>query len=148
MNIIAKEELLNMSEDDYMNDTQLTYFKHLLEEQKNAILVSIDESKDNLVVTEKDADETDVATKIEYQQLELKRMDRERKLLNKISKTIELIKNGEYGYCESTGEPIGLERLLARPTATLSVAAKERQEYREKTSGLAKKYHQKDDNLE
>ncbi len=148
MNIITKDTLLSMSEDDYMNDAQLAYFKNLLEEQKNNILVSISDSKGSLLVTESNSDETDVATKIELQQLELKRMDRERKLLSKINKTITLINCGEYGYCESTGEPIGIQRLLARPTATLSVEAKERQEHRERTSGLAKKYHNMDDDSE
>jgi DnaK suppressor protein len=147
MKTITKEKLLSMPEDDYMNDIQLAFFKRILEEQRDNILSSMNESKHNLIVTEKNSDETDMATNVELQQLELKRMDRERKLLNKINKTISLINNGDYGYCESTGEPIGLQRLLARPTATLSVEAKERQEFREKTSGLAKKYIS-NDNLE
>ena len=68
------------------------------------------------------------ATQEEEYALELRTRDRERKLLGKIQATIRLIDEGEYGYCQDTGEPIGLKRLLARPTATLSVEAQERRE--------------------
>jgi len=140
MGLISKDTLLSMADDAYMSDVQLDFFKDILEKQKDKTLSSIKHSEQNLIATDNNADVTDVATNIEIQQIELKRMERERKLLNKINKTIRLINDKEYGYCQSTGEQIGLKRLLARPTATLSVAAKERQEFRKKTSGVVRKY--------
>ena len=67
--------------------------------------------------------------------LELRTRDRERKLLKKISQSLARIENGEYGYCDETGEPIGLGRLLARPTATLSLEAQQRREMKQKMFG-------------
>ncbi len=137
-NIINREQLLNMPESDYMNEVQLSFFRNLLETQKEEILADISEVKNTLQVNERNSDVTDIATVIEQQQIDLKRTDRERKLLNKINKTIKLIDEGEYGFCEETGEPIGLQRLLARPTTTLSIEAKQQQEFKEKTVGHVK----------
>ena len=126
-----------MPESDYMNDIQLGYFKEILEQQKYEILEDIEVVKSGLHHNEQHADMSDVATTYELQQLELKRVDRERKLINKIDRTIALINYGDYGYCEQTGEEIGLKRLLARPTATLCIEAKEKQEHKEKTVGIS-----------
>lgn len=134
-NIPSRNEILNMPESDYMNDEQLAFFRHLLETQKQEILDDINQVRSNLQSNEKNSDVTDIASSIEQQQIDLKRTDRERKLLNKINKTLELITNGDYGYCEETGEPIGLRRLIARPTTTLSIEAKQQQEFKEKTIG-------------
>ena len=133
--INTKEELLMMAKDDYMNDQQILFFKNKLIDQKNEIIKDMESLKKDLITSEKSSDMSDVATTYELQQLELKRADRERKLLSKINKTLRNINNGEYGYCEITGDEIGLERMLARPTATLSLIAKERQEFKEKTLG-------------
>ena len=134
---ITKEELLSMPEDDYMNDIQLAYFKSILEQQKSEMLEDMENVKKEISASEHNADMGDVATTYELQQLALKRVDRERKLLNKINKTLASIRDGEYGYCEATGEEIGLKRMIARPTATMTIGAKERQEFKEKTIGAA-----------
>ena len=132
---ITKEELLTMPADEYMNDVQLAYFKGTLTQQKSEILADMENVKKELIGSEKNADMNDVASTYESQQLELKRVDRERKLLNKINQTLANIDNGEYGYCEVTGDEIGLKRMIARPTATMTIEAKERQEFKEKTVG-------------
>jgi DnaK suppressor protein len=133
--ITNKEELLKMPPSDYMNEKQILFFKNMLEQQKKEILQDMDNLRQELITSEKNSDMSDVATTYELQQLELKRADRERKLLNKINKTLGSINNGDYGYCEISGDEIGLERMLARPTATMSITAKERQEFKEKTMG-------------
>lgn len=126
--LMTENDILNMSDDDYMNDAQLAFFKHRL-------MVLEDEMVDNAKKTtqafqEQDtnyiADPSDRATIEEEYALELRTRDRERKLLQKIRSALALIENGDYGYCEDTGEPIGIKRLLARPTASLSVEAQER----------------------
>jgi DnaK suppressor protein len=132
---ITKEELLTMPADEYMNDVQLAYFKGILTQQKSEILADMENVKKELIGSEKNADMNDVASTYESQQLELKRVDRERKLLDKINQTLANINNGEYGYCEVTGDEIGLKRMIARPTATMTIEAKERQEFKEKTVG-------------
>ena len=128
--LMTENDILNMSDDEYMNDVQLAFFKHRL-------IVLEDEMVDNAKKTtqafqEQDtnyiADPSDRATIEEEYALELRTRDRERKLLQKIRSALALIENGDYGYCEDTGEPIGLKRLLARPTASLSVEAQERRE--------------------
>jgi len=80
-------------------------------------------------------DPADRATIEEEHALELRTRDRERKLLKKVQQSLSRIESGDYGYCEETGEPIGLPRLLARPTATLSLEAQQRREMRQKLYG-------------
>ncbi len=133
--MLTKEELLAMPEDDYMNDAQLAFFRNLLEEQKVELNNAMVEAKQNLAQTEHNIDMNDVATQQEMQQIYLRTVERQSKLLNKIDKTIKLIDNKDYGYCEISGDPIGLPRLLARPTATMSISAKEIQEHHERTEG-------------
>lgn len=133
--MLTKEQLLAMPESEYMNEAQLAFFKQLLEQQRDEILENIDSIKKSLASTERSADLNDVASSQEMQQFDLRTVDRLNKLLKKVESSLERIDEGEYGYCEMTGEPIGLERLLARPTATLSVQAKEIQEHQEKTQG-------------
>lgn len=128
--LMTDKDILNMTEDEYMNEVQLAFFKakllHLEEEMvANAkkTTQAFQEQDTNYI-----ADPSDRATLEEEYALELRTRDRERKLLQKIRSALELIESGDYGYCEDTGEPIGLKRLLARPTATLSVEAQERRE--------------------
>lgn len=85
MNLINRDTLLSMAGDAYMNDVQLDFFKDILRIQKDRALLSIKHSEQNLSSTDSNSDVTDVATNIEIQQIELKRMERERKLLNKIN---------------------------------------------------------------
>lgn len=125
-----------MPERAYMNDVQLAFFKHKLTLLRDEILNNAGETAEHL---REDAvivpDPADRATIEEEHALELRTRDRERKLLKKIEHSIHLIDTGEYGYCEETGEPIGLGRLLARPTATLSLEAQERREQKQKMFG-------------
>ncbi len=110
-----------MPESEYMNDTQLAYFRLKLVKLKQDMHANAGETAENLredtVVV---PDPADRATIEEEHALELRTRDRERKLLKKIEQSIASIDAGEYGYCDETGEPIGVPRLLARPTATLS----------------------------
>ena len=114
-------------------DAQLDYFKTLLTQWKENLINEVDRT----VVHMKDEasnfpDPNDRATQESEFGLELRTRDRERKLLKKITSTLSRIDDGDYGYCEETGEEIGLKRLQARPVATLSLEAQERRELSEK----------------
>ncbi|UTW42780.1 TraR/DksA C4-type zinc finger protein [bacterium SCSIO 12844] len=135
--MLTEAKLLAMKEDDYMNDEQLAFFRHLLEENKQELVQSIEEAKKNLSEAEHNIDLNNVATQQEMQQLYLRTVERQGKLLRKVESAIKRTESGDYGYCEVTGEPIGLRRLLARPTATMSIQAKEIQEHHEKTEGTS-----------
>lgn len=133
---LTVEEMLAMPASEYMKDKQRAFFKKLLEDQKHDLLHKADKTtetlkQDTVVVP----DPADRATIEEEHALELRTRDRERKLLKKIEQAIARIGVGEYGYCEETGEEIGLARLIARPTATLSLEAQERHELRQKMFG-------------
>ncbi|HEX8979175.1 MAG TPA: RNA polymerase-binding protein DksA [Parasulfuritortus sp.] len=121
-----------MPEKDYMNDVQLAFFKHRLQTMKEEILVNARETGEHLKENEVFADPNDRATVEEENMLEQRVRDRERKLLKKIDASLRRIEEGEYGYCLETGEPIGVARLLARPTAELSIEAQEKHERLEK----------------
>jgi len=133
---LTDEEVIAMSDDDYMNDTQMAFFRLKLVALKNDILSNAGETtehlrEDTVVVP----DPADRATIEEEHALELRTRDRERKLLKKIEQSINRIDAGDYGYCDETGEPIGVGRLLARPTATLSLEAQQRRELKQKMFG-------------
>ena len=119
---LTDEEVMAMPEDEYMNDKQLAFFKHKLEQLKEGLLSAAGETTEHLREdTSVVPDPADRATIEEEHALELRTRDRERKLLKKINQSIGRIDSGEYGYCDETGEPIGLGRLIARPTANLSL---------------------------
>jgi DnaK suppressor protein len=125
-------ELLAMSESDYMNKAQLAYFKAKLTVMRDEILENARETGEHLKENEVFADPNDRATVEEENLLEQRVRDRERKLLKKINASLIRIDDGEYGFCLETGDPIGLPRLLARPTAELSIEAQEKHERLEK----------------
>lgn len=131
----SEKELLAMPESDYMNDRQLAFFKERLKQLEQDILANAGETTEHLRETQFVPDPADRATIEEEHALELRTRDRERKLLKKVQQSIARIDSGEYGWCEETGEPIGVPRLLARPTATLSLEAQERREMRQKLYG-------------
>jgi DnaK suppressor protein len=131
----SEKELLAMSESDYMNDRQLAFFRAKLRQLEQGILNNAGQTTEHLRETQFVPDPADRATIEEEHALELRTRDRERKLLKKVQQSIARIDSGEYGWCEETGEPIGLPRLLARPTATLSLEAQERREMRQKLYG-------------
>ncbi len=133
---LSVAELLSMPESEYMNEKQLEFFRSILEQQKNDLLMNAGETTEHLREdTTIVPDPADRATIEEEHALELRTRDRERKLLKKISQALASIESGDYGYCDETGEPIGLGRLLARPTATLSLEAQQRRELKQKLFG-------------
>lgn len=133
--LLTAEEVLAMSEDDYMNEQQLAFFRHRLSEMEAQLRTNADQTTVNLRETTVVPDPADRATIEEEHALELRTRDRERKLLKKVQAAIVRIDEGDYGYCEETGEPIGVARLMARPTATLSLEAQQRRELKQKMYG-------------
>ncbi len=133
---LSDAEVMAMADDDYMNDKQMAFFRLKLVVLKRDILENAGETtehlrEDTVIVP----DPADRATIEEEHALELRTRDRERKLLKKIEQSITRIDAGDYGYCDETGEPIGVGRLLARPTATLSLEAQQRRELKQKMFG-------------
>jgi len=132
---LTEQELLKSKESDYMNDAQLAFFRNRLLELRDQLLQNADDTGEHLRENEVTTDPSDRATLEEEYTLELRTRDRERKLLKKVEKSLKMIEDGSYGYCEETGEPIGVARLLARPTATLTLEAQERRERVQKLYG-------------
>lgn len=133
---LTDDEVKAMPDSEYMNEKQLAFFRHKLSVLKQDIHNSAGETtehlrEDTVVVP----DPADRATIEEEHALELRTRDRERKLLKKIEQSIARIDSGDYGYCDETGEPIGVGRLIARPTANLSLEAQQRRELKQKMFG-------------
>lgn len=123
-------------DEEYMNSTQLEYFKQKLSVWRDELVEESRETISNLQTEVRDVgDEAERATRETENSLELRTRDRYRKLINKINKTLARLVEGDYGYCEETGEKIGLQRLEARPIATLCLDAQERWEIRQKQMG-------------
>ncbi|MDW5416300.1 MULTISPECIES: RNA polymerase-binding protein DksA [unclassified Iodobacter] len=127
---LTEQEIIswNGSEDDYMNPDHLEFFRAKLLQMKAELLANANQTSQHLQEQEATPDPADRATLEEEYALELRTRDRERKLLMKIDSTLRKLDEGNYGYCEDTGEPIGLPRLVARPTASMSLEAQERRE--------------------
>lgn len=133
--VLTAEEILKMPEDDYMNAQQLEFFRRRLTDLEKELRANADQTTVNLRETTVVPDLADRATIEEEHALELRTRDRERKLLKKVQAAIKRIDDGDYGYCEETGDPIGVARLMARPTATLSLEAQQRRELKQKMYG-------------
>jgi DnaK suppressor protein len=133
--LLSEAQILKMSDKDYMNAAQLAFFKARLQQLEKDLLKNAGETTEHLRETVLVPDPADRATIEEEHALELRTRDRERKLLKKVQQSIASIDSGEYGWCEETGEPIGIPRLLARPTATLSLEAQQRRELKQKLYG-------------
>jgi len=134
--LMTDAEIIAMPDTEYMNDIQMAFFRLKLVQLKNEVLANASETtehlrEDTVVVP----DPADRATIEEEHALELRTRDRERKLLKKIEQSIQRIDSGDYGYCDETGEAIGVGRLLARPTASLSLEAQERREIKQRMFG-------------
>ena len=133
---LTDAEVLAMPDSEYMNEKQMAFFRLKLTQLKQDILnnagVTTEHLREDTVIV---PDPADRATIEEEHALELRTRDRERKLLKKIEQSIARIDAGDYGYCDETGEPIGVGRLLARPTATLSLEAQQRRELKQKMFG-------------
>ncbi len=132
---LTEAELLKMSDKDYMSAAQLEFFRTKLQTLKEDILKHASETTEHLRENILVPDPADRATIEEEHALELRTRDRERKLLKKVEQALARIESGDYGWCEETGEPIGISRLIARPTANLSLEAQERRELRQKLFG-------------
>ncbi len=129
----SKEEqkLLAMSPADYMNPQQLAFFQLRLQQDKQELLAHIDQLKAGLQWGDNQGDEADKALREEELRLLLRQIDRESRLLPKIDAALLRIRKGDYGYCLESGDPIGLPRLLLRPTAELSIDVKMTHEMKE-----------------
>jgi DnaK suppressor protein len=122
-------------DEEYMNDKQENYFRLLLLEWKKSILSASEGTLQSLQDGPiREPDLNDRASSETDWGIELRTRDRQRKLIAKIDSALRRIDKGEYGYCEVTGDPIGLKRLIARPIATMTVEAQEAHERREKIS--------------
>ena len=120
--------------EDYMSPDQIDHFKKILLDWKNLLMKEADKTVEHMKNdSTKLSDPNDAATQEEEFRLELRTRDRERKLIMKIDQALQRVDDGAYGYCEDTGEPIGIKRLEARPIATLCIEAQERHERLEKT---------------
>ena len=132
--IVLPPDYKPSEDEEYMNDMQLEYFRQKLENWKKSIVSqSVDTLEDLRQGGLNQPDEIDRASLETDKSLDLRTKDRIRKLISKIDAALDRIEDGTYGYCEETGEPIGLDRLEARPIATLSIEAQERHERMEKT---------------
>ncbi len=133
--IPTESEIIKMPKSDYMNAAQLAFFKQRLLELQKELMNNAGVTTEHLRELSFAPDPADRATLEEEHALELRTRDRERKLLKKIDGALARIEEGDYGYCEETGEPIGIQRLIARPTATLTIEAQERREMKQKMYG-------------
>ncbi len=132
--VILPPDYKPSADEEYMNEMQVEYFRQKLLDWKKSLLA---QSQDTLEELRQGGlnqpDELDRASMETDKALDLRTKDRARKLISKINDALKRIEDGTYGYCEETGAPIGVERLEARPVATLSIEAQERHERMEKT---------------
>lgn len=133
--LMSEAELIKQAKTDYMSKDQLKFFKHQLQVLAAQLRENAGATTEHLRELAVAPDPADRATLEEEHALELRARDRERKLLKKVEAAIVRIDSGDYGYCEETGEPIGIQRLMARPTATLTIEAQERRELKQKMYG-------------
>ena len=133
---LTDADVMAMPDSEYMNEVQQAFFRAKLQQLKADMLANAGETTEHLREdTSVMPDPADRATIEEEHALELRTRDRERKLLKKIEQAIQRIDAGDYGYCDETGEPIGVGRLMARPTANLSLEAQQRRELKQKMFG-------------
>lgn len=132
--VILPPDYRPSADEEYMNEMQVEYFRQKLLEWKKSLLAQSQDTLEDLRQGGlNQPDDVDRASLETDKALDLRTKDRARKLISKINDALKRIEDGTYGYCEETGEPIGVERLEARPVATLSIEAQERHERMEKT---------------
>ncbi len=120
---MTEQELLAQPDAAYMDEAQQDFFRDLLLRQRQELQARIEGEFGELRDLERPSDEADLASREEQRQWQLRLLEREKKLLDKIDEALERLARGDYGWCQETGEPIGLRRLLLRPTATLCIEA-------------------------
>lgn len=130
--LLTEAQMLAAPADEYMSAEQLAFFKDRLCTERDALLRAAGDTAHHLQEFEATPDPSDRASLEEDHSLELRVRDRERQQLHRIDQALMRIRDGSYGWCSDSGEPIGMARLLARPTATLSLEAQERYEVRRK----------------
>jgi len=133
--LLTEAEVIKLAKTDYMNKQQLAFFRQKLLDLQRELRDNAGATTEHLRELSVAPDPADRATQEEEHALELRTRDRERKLLKKVDQSLMRIEDGSYGYCEETGEPIGIQRLLARPTATLTIEAQERREMKQRMYG-------------
>lgn len=131
LRVLTKEEVLNAKAEDYMNFEQQLFFKNLLLDLHDTTTARIVEAKDRMMRPAEFSDPSDRASWEEQSSIALRIVDREQKLLPKIHQALERIRLGTYGYCLESGEPIGVARLMIRPTAEYSAEVKSIKEIKE-----------------
>lgn len=129
--LLTEEQILKQPKSKYMNEEQLAFFRQRLLDLFDSTNEHIQQAKNNMVNPLSSSDANDRATSEEQSNIAMRIVDREQKLLPKIQKSLERIREGEYGYCLESGEPIGIPRLLARPTAEYSADVKSLKEKKE-----------------
>ena len=129
--LLTEEQVLAAPDSDYMNRDQLRFFERKLQELHETTRLHIEQAKESIVSPMEFSDDNDRASSEEQSAIALRIIDREQKLLPKIQQSIERIHTGEYGYCLESGEPIGIPRLLARPTAEYCAEVKAQKETKE-----------------
>ena len=133
--LLSEAEIIKQAKTNYMSKDQLAFFKYRLAELASQLRENAGTTTEHLRDIVIAPDPADRATQEEEHALELRARDRERKLLKKVESSLARIAEGSYGYCDETGDPIGIYRLLARPTATLTIEAQERRELKQKMYG-------------
>ncbi len=128
----SREELLSQPAEAYMDSAQRAFFRALLQRQRGELQQHIESELGDLREVDPVSDALDLASREEQRLWQLRLLERDKRLLDKIDDALDRLARGEYGWCEETGDPIGLRRLLLRPTATLCLEAKQRQELRER----------------
>ena len=132
--VILPPDYVPSKKEEYMNEMQLEFFRQKLVDWKKDLLIQSSDTLDDLRQGGlNQPDDIDRASLETDKSLDLRTKDRARKLILKIDQALERIEDGSYGYCEDTGEEIGIDRLIARPIATLCIEAQERHERMEKT---------------
>lgn len=129
---LTRSALLRQPKSKYMSAAQLRFFRDLLLEEHKKTSANIEDLRNNMKATEGEYDEADKASLEEENRLKFRMIERDTQLLRKIDLALERIQKKQYGYCAETGQPIGLERLLLRPTTLYSVQAKALQEQSKK----------------
>jgi len=130
--VLSETELLSQPVEAYMHEPQRDFFRALLLAQRADLQQRMSAEVEHLRTVEPASDPADQGSIEEQQQWQLRLLGREQQLIDKLDQALARLARGEYGWCAQTGEPIGLQRLLLRPTATLCIEAKERQEQQEK----------------
>ena len=126
--MLTEEEIIAAPEDDYMNDQQLAFFQQRLSDMRQSLINSGDNEQMGALDTERAADESDRATQEEQYWIQVHMKERETNLIRDIDKAVHRIRTGDYGFCEDTGEDIGIKRLLIRPTSRYTAEAQARRE--------------------